>query len=88
MTTAKIIENNRKIGINTGPNPDGSQNLVNLHDYNMVKCMFDTLRNDGVVHVVIPEGSIQFVGTGMNAGGPVPVTGYNATSTIAYGLIR
>ena len=88
MAAALAIEGNRKLGINTGPNPDGTPNLVNQHDYNLIKSVLDTIRNDGVVHVSVPAGSIMFTGTGGNAGGPVQIVGYNVKDVTLYGLIR
>ena len=85
---AQIISNNNEIGIPTGPNPDGSPNLINQYTYNVAKCVIDALREDGVVHVSIPAGSITVQVTGGNAGGPVTCVGTNIMDTIAKGIIR
>lgn len=82
-----IIERNKAIGIPTGENPDGSNNLVNMYTYNVVKSMVDALKQDGVVHVAIPAKSLVIEATGGNAGGPVTVVGTNLTDTTAYGII-
>lgn len=88
MTASKVIENDGKIGIPTGTNEDGSPNLINLHDYNLIMSVIDAIKNDGVVHVSIPKGSIIFEGTGVNGGGPMTIIGTNKTDSIALGLIR
>lgn len=85
---AKVISNNSEIGIPSGTLPDGSPNLINQYTYNIVKCVVDAIKEDGVVHVAIPEGSIMVQATGGNAGGPVTCVGTNIISSIAKGIIR
>lgn len=85
---AQIIANNKAIGIETGPNKDGSPNKINQLVYNITKCIVDGIKNDAVIQAAIPAGSIQIQGTGGNAGGPVTVTGMNITSSTAKGLMR
>ena len=86
--TAQIISNNNEIGIPTGPNTDGSPNLVNQYTYNVVKCVVDAIREEGVVQVAIPPGSITVLVEGVNAGGPVVCTGTNTSNTVVKGIIR
>lgn len=86
--TAKIIENNKLLGIPTGPNPDGSENKINQYTYNVVKCMCDAIRNDAVVHTAIPMESLMIQATGGNAGGPVTCVGTNTLDSITKGIIR
>ena len=86
--TSNIIENNKKIGLNTGKNPDGSDNIINLYTQNIVSEVLKAIKDDGVVHVCIPPGSINITGTGANAGGPVVITGMNITPSEGYGIIR
>lgn len=86
--TAKIIENNKLLGIPTGPNPDGSENKINQYTYNVVKCMCDAIRNDAVVHTAIPMESLMIQATGGNAGGPVTCIGTNILDSITKGIIR
>ena len=87
-TTAKIIENNKLLGIPTDKNPDGSENKINQYTYNMVKCIFDALQEDAAVHVSIPMESLMIQVTGGNAGGPVTCTGTNLLDSISKGIIR
>lgn len=86
--TTDIIENNKKLGINTGTNPDGSNNILNEYTYNIVTQVLKAIKDEGVVHVSIPPGSITITATGANAGGPVVVTGMNITPSTGYGIIR
>lgn len=86
--TAKIIENNKLIGIPTGPNPDGSSNLINQYTYNVVKCICDALKNDAAVHVSVPMSSLLIETNGANAGGPVVSTGTNILDSTIKGIIQ
>ena len=85
---SKIIENNKVIGIPTGPNPDGSENKINQYTYNVVKCICDAIQNDASVQVAIPMNSIMIQAQGGNMGGPVVSTGYNILDSISRGIIR
>lgn len=85
---SKIIENNKILGIPTGPNPDGSENKINQYTYNIVKCLCDAIQNDAVVQVAVPMNSIMIQATGGNMGGPVTVTGSNVLDSISRGIIR
>jgi len=87
-TAAKIIADNAALGIATGVNPDGSPNVVNQYTYNIVKHVLDEIKQNGVVQVCIPSGSIMVETNGGNAGGPVVSTGYNVISTIVRGILR
>lgn len=86
--TSQIISNNAEIGIPTGDLPDGSPNLINQYTYNVVKCVVDAIKEDGVVQVSIPMGSIMVQAEGGNGGGPVVCVGSNITNTIVKGIIR
>lgn len=85
---SKVIERNKQIGIPTGENADGTQNLVNMYTYNIVKSVIEALKEDGVIQVCIPANSIIVQATGGNAGGPVTVVGTNIKDTKAYGIIQ
>lgn len=87
-TTADIIVNNRKVGIPTGNNPDGTTNLINLYTYNVVKCIFDALKSDASVQVAIPMESLLVQTNGGNAGGPVVSVGTNILDSLCGGIIR
>ncbi len=76
------------LGIPVDPNPDGSQNMINQYTYNVVKCVFDAIKNDAVVNVAIPSNSIMVQSEGGNAGGPVTTVGRNILSSISKGIIQ
>ena len=83
----KVIEQNKLIGIPTEPNPDGSDNLINLYTYNIVKAIVDALQNDASVQISIPMESLMIQSTGGNAGGPVTTTGTNILDSVSRGII-
>ena len=87
-TTAKIIENNKILGIPTGPNDDGSSNKINQYTYNVVKCIFEDICSDAVISAAVPKFSLLIQAQGGNAGGPVVCTGTNMTDTLAKGIIQ
>lgn len=85
---ARIIANNAALGIETGLNPDGTQNIVNEYTYNIVKEVFNEIKKNAVVQVAIPAGCIMVQTNGGNAGGPVVGIGSNIISTTVRGIIR
>ena len=87
-TTAKIIMNNKRLGIPADPNPDGSENMINQYTYNVVKSIFDALQNDAVVNVSVPSNSLLIQSEGGNAGGPVVTMGRNILDSISKGIIQ
>lgn len=84
----EVIQNNEKLGIPTGPNPDGSENLINAYTYNIVKSLVDALKNDAAVSVAIPMGSLMVQATGANGGGPVTCIGSNLLDSLGRGIIQ
>lgn len=86
MASTAIV-NNGKLGIPTGPNPDGSPNMVNQFTYNIFKVMVESIKNDAVVHVDIPAGTLLIQATGANAGGPVTVVGFNMLDSLGSGIM-
>lgn len=86
--TSQIIQNNGKIGIPTGENEDGSMNLINAHDYAVVKAIVDAIKNDAVAQIAVPSSSILFKGVGGNAGGEVTIVGRNILDSLARGIIQ
>ena len=88
LISTNIIEGNGKFGINTGQNPDGTENVVNMFVKNIVDCVVKAIREDAVVHCTIPAGMITVQAEGGNAGGPVVAVGSNITTITISGIIR
>ena len=65
------------IGVPTGKNTDGSDNLIIAAAYGMFKSGMKQQKMNGLVTVAGAPGSITFTGSGANAGGPVVVKGFN-----------
>lgn len=84
---SNVIQNNEMLGIPTGANPDGTDNIINQFTYNIVKEVIESLKNDCSVQVVIPPQSIVVQATGANGGGPVTCIGSNITPSIGKGII-
>lgn len=88
VIASNIIENNGKFDINTGMNPDGTENVVNMFVKNVVDCVVKALREDAVIHCTIPTGAITVQAEGGNAGGPVVAVGSNINTITIPGIIR
>lgn len=86
--TARIIENNGKLGLETGFNPDGTRNLVNAYTYNVVKEMVYAIQNEASVQTAIPAASLLLQTNGANAGGPVVSFGTNLLDSLATGIMH
>lgn len=84
----EVIQNNEKLGIPTGANPDGSDNLINAYTYNIVKEIVRALKNDASVQVAVPAQSLLVQATGSNAGGPVTCVGSNVLDSMSNGIIQ
>jgi hypothetical protein len=85
---ANAISRCREVGIPTDIMPDGSPNLINQYTYILTKAVFKEIKENGVVQICLPTGSLMIQTNGGNAGGPVVSVGTNITNTIAKGLFR
>ncbi|MBP5724050.1 MAG: hypothetical protein J6X18_10840 [Bacteroidales bacterium] len=88
VLASRIISRLPDIGIPTGVNPDGSDNIVVKFVMVMCEEFVNTLKNEAVVSTSVPTGKIMVTGMGANAGGPVQVTGYNSMSTVIKGVMQ
>ena len=86
--TADFTEYLASIGIPTGKNTDGSDNLIIPFAYGIFKTQQKQETMRGHVSVAAAPGSISFMGTGANAGGPVVVTGFNDLPVKLDGIIE
>lgn len=88
IISSNIIQKNGKLGIVTGNNPDGTENVVNQFVENIIECVVKAIREDAVVEVTIPTGAITVQVEGGNAGGPVVAVGSNIIPVNVPGIIR
>lgn len=88
VLASKIISRLPDAGIPTGPNPDGSRNIIN--DFVKIMCeeIVDAIKNDSLVLTTIPAASIKITGNGGNVGGPVVITGQNILPTQIKGVMQ
>jgi len=84
--TSNIIKEFPSIGIPTGTNTDGTDNLINAYTYLIVKNIIHDIKLNGCTSVTFPPGSIMFKGVGGNAGGPVVVEGTNTNYAVGKGI--
>jgi hypothetical protein len=87
-TTSDIIMKNQLAGIPTDDNPDGSTNLINIYTYNVVKSIFDALKNDASIQTSLPMESLLIQVTGGNAGGAMTSVGTNILDAALPGILR
>ena len=72
---SNIIKRQSEAGAPVGPAADGSISIAEAMERIRVEELVKALKMDAKVQVAIPPGSIQFLGTGANAGGPVTING-------------
>ena len=86
--TAAILAEFEKEGIPTGANEDGSANLIAQTEYARARALINHLQTYAVVNSVVKPETINTVGTGANAGGPVSVTSHNIGHILLDGALR
>lgn len=88
QSAANVTKDLNKLGIPTGPMPDGSSNLTVAYTYAVIKEIFRALKMDASIQVGVQPGSGIMIGFGANAGGPVEITSTNVNSMVAYGAMK
>jgi len=83
-----IIRRLPEAGIETGVNNDGSPNKINQFVRLMCEEIVQEIKDNARVTCVIEPGSINSVGSGANAGGPVVVTSINTIPVNTMGIIE
>ena len=84
---SNLVKEMNKLGIPTGPRPDGSPNLTGAFAFASTKENFRALKKDAAVQVGVQPGSMMITGFGANAGGPVNIQGVNTSPMIAVGAV-
>lgn len=77
LSVANIVKDLNKLGIPTGPMPDGSPNLTVAMTYAITNEVYRAIQQDLVVQGVMPPGSVSIQVSGANAGGPFTAFGTN-----------
>lgn len=87
LSVANIVKDLEKLGIPTGPMPDGSPNLTVAMTYAIVNEVYRAMREDAVTQSVIGPGSLRITVTGANAGGPFTAVGTNVDVGSSIGIM-
>lgn len=85
QSVTNITKDLNKLGIPTGPMPDGSTNLTVAFAFASTKETYRAIKKDMSIQVGIQPGSAMVVGTGANEGGPVVIHGTITNATMGYG---
>jgi hypothetical protein len=88
QSVANITKDLNRLGIPTGPMPDGSANLTVAFAFANTKEIYRGIKNDMSIQVGVQPGSAMIVGSGSNSAGPVIINGTIVNSPIAVGLAR
>ena len=86
--TGAIIKRLPEAGIETGVNAGGSPNKINQFVRVLCEEVIKEIKDNAKVTCVLQPGTINSIGTGGNAGGPVTVTSYNTTPVNTMGIIQ
>lgn len=86
QSVSNIVKDLNRLGIPTGPMPDGSANLTVAFTFASTKEVYRGIKKDMSIQVGIQPGTMSSVGTGANAGGPVTVVSTNTTPSMGYGM--
>ena len=86
--TSAILRRLPEAGIETGVNADGSPNKINQFVRVLCEEIVTEIKDNAKVTCVLQPGTINSIGTGANAGGPVVVTSYNTMPVNTMGIIE
>jgi hypothetical protein len=87
-STTAIIRRMPEATIETGVNPCGSPNMNNQFIRIVCEEVLKELKDNARVTCVLQPSTINSIGTGANAGGPVVVTSYNTMPVNINGIIQ
>lgn len=85
---SNVCKSLEESGIPTGPNPDGSPNLIVLASYAILQEVYRAQTEDAVVQGGIQPGEMMILSQGANSAGPVVSTGSNLLPTHLWGVIQ
>lgn len=85
---SSIIRRLPEAGIQTGVNPDGSPNKINQFIRIMSEEIVKEFKDNALITCGVQSSTINFVGTGVNSGGPMVVSGLNTLPIIINGILH
>lgn len=88
VTTGSVIKRMSEADIETGVNPCGAPNVNNKFIRIICEEVIKEIKDNAKVTCVLQPETINSVGTGANAGGPVVVTSYNTIPVNTMGIIQ
>jgi hypothetical protein len=88
MIASRIIQRQSEAGAPFGAAADGSANIAEAMERVRAEEYVKALKMESIAESTAPIGSIQFIGTGANAGGPVVINGFNVNFPTIKGIIR
>ena len=88
LSTANVVKALSMLGIPTGNNPDGSENLTVAYTMAIIDEVYRALKHDASISVAALPGTISFIGTGSNGGGPIVINGVNINTGELVGLAK
>jgi hypothetical protein len=86
QSVSNIVKDLNRLGIPTGPMPDGSANLTVAFTFANTKEIYRGIKKDMSIQVGIQPGSAMVTAAGANSGGPVVVQGTITNATMGYGM--
>ena len=87
-SVANITKDLNKIGIPTGKNLAGCENMSLGYSYAYVNEIYRALIKDTSLQVGVAPGSLMITAFGSNAGGPIVVQGMNTSAGQGFGDIK
>ena len=88
QSVSNIVKDLNRLGIPTGPMPDGSANLTVAFTFANTKEIYRGIKKDASIQVGFQPGSLMLTAFGANAGGPITVQGMNTSTGQAFGDIN
>ena len=85
QSVANITKDLNKLGIPTGKNPAGCENMSLGYSYAYVNEIYRALKKDASIQVGFQPGSMMLTAYGTNAGSPIVVTGMNMSPGQGFG---
>lgn len=86
QSVSNIVKDLNRLGIPTGPMPDGSANLTVAFTFANTKEIYRGIKKDMSIQTSIQPGTAEIVGAGANAGGPVAIKGTIVNAPIGLGM--
>lgn len=86
-SVSNIVKDLNKLGIPTGPMPDGTPNLTVAFVFANTKEIYRALKKDASIQVGTQPGTMAIHGIGANAAGTVEIFGETITHGMSHGII-